>query len=101
MIKMPKSLDELKQLVNEVPINEVFEKVKSGINSATDMVKGATKTPYEDTGAISQDLARMHSLHKELGECLARLSANIGYLQEQLTAQQIVNPNSTASSKKE
>ena len=87
MIKIPKSIDELKQMVADTHVNEIFDKVKSTFTTDnaplnTENVKGdyqqillRLKTSINDQSLGLNDLqAYIASLHQEIADLRHQLT---------------------------
>ena len=90
MIKIPKSLDELKQMVSDTNVNEMIGKVKSTIGSATEAVKSVASSGNAETAGMlgTEILAKLRTLQSEQATCLNKLERYVQDLQKQLVALQ-------------
>lgn len=94
MIKIPKSLNELKQMVSEVNLNEAMTKVQTSINAASEAVKGGPVVEG-DIGELINQLKKNQEQQILLLNQLARVVADF---QQQLAVQAPPQSDTTSAS---
>lgn len=74
MIKIPKSLDDLKKIVSDAGLSDTLTKVQSSINTAVENSKGAVAEG--EMGEIIEQLKKCHEQEIDLLTRLSRLTAD-------------------------
>lgn len=87
MIKIPKNLDELKQIVSETSVNEMIDRVKTTISNVTDVSKSKDSATADGSAATGLALiAKLRSLQKEQQVCINDLERYVQNLEKQFAS---------------
>lgn len=87
MIKIPKSFDELKQIVSTVNIGDTLSKVQSTVNTAMDAAK-----PALVEGELGDIIEQLKKLHEQEAALLTRLANLTCAFQKQIAEAKMVQP---------
>lgn len=91
MIKIPKSFDELKQIVSTVNIGDTLSKVQSSVNTAMDAAK-----PTLVEGELGEIIEQLKKLQEQEVALLNRLASLTGAFQKQIAEAKAAQPAEVA-----